>query len=175
MVESFRGNRWLGQIVGPHGCGKTTLCCRIADELEKVFPAINHVTIRSGRHVQASQLENSMAPQPTRRPAPTLTIVDGVERLSLLQQRMMIGNLARKRGQVPADGLLITSHRQLRFVPVLRRITPSLATLEDVARYLDPALEISGTELVETFERANRNIREAIMLLYDRHESLRNS
>jgi len=190
LVSAFVDHGWVGQIVGPHGCGKTTLCHMLAIELGSVFQVVNHVTIRSGRDVKAMRFENSercltgkmpiprkpsestKQSEPTEPSVPKLTIVDGVERLSLLQQRMMINNLKRKTDQaIQADGLLITSHRQLKFVPVLRRITPSLAAFESVVRYLDPSLEINQNELAELFGQSRDNIREAIMLLYDRHES----
>jgi len=197
LVDRFGNNRWVGQIVGPHGCGKTTLCHLLARELKHLFPKVNHVTIRSGRDIQSVRAEHSPALELDRRVQlkpngsvnhalkRTLTIVDGVERLSLLQQRMLVSNLSGPRnnhalnGQFTpdqtTDGLLITSHRRLKFVPVLLSITPSVATFQSVAKFLDPSLEMTQREFAEAFAAAGHNIREAIMLLYDRHEALRKS
>lgn len=183
LVESFKRNRWVGQIVGPHGCGKTTLCHALASELCHLFPILNHVTIRSGREVHAMQLAGSYTLKPDKAATPKLTIVDGVERLSLLQQWMLISNLTQSKhigsnqqdhsDQPARDALLITTHRQLKFVPVLRSIAPCLTTFENVARYLNPDLQADEQELAEIWNQAKHNTREAIMTLYDRHESLR--
>ena len=198
LVDRFGHNRWVGQIVGPHGCGKTTLCHLLARELEHLFPNVNHVTIRSVTDIQSDfqsvraehtpELERDSNLMPkldgsvNRDLNRTLTIVDGVERLSLLQQRMLVSNLSRNRhntsrgqsdSQETSDGLLITSHRRLKFVPVLYSITPTVSTFQSVAKFLNPSLDMSQAELAETFAAAGQNIREAIMLLYDRHESLR--
>lgn len=194
LVDRFGNNRWVGQIVGPHGCGKTTLCHLLARQLNHLFPQVNHVTIRSGKDVQSDRVENSPELELERRLKPksndstnhalrrTLTIVDGVERLSLLQQRMLVFNLSGPSNShalngpptpdQTADGLLITSHRRLKFVPVLLSITPSITTFQSVAKFLDPSLEMNQEEFAEVFTAAGHNIREAIMLLYDRHETL---
>ena len=190
LVDRFGHQGWVGQIVGAHGCGKTTLCHALAAELVHLFPKVNHVTIRSGKDILSKSVEHSelgsgLDPNHDRTSVRTLTIVDGVERLSLLQQRMLVSNLSRTRGissredhanpKAGSNGLLITSHRRLKFVPVLYSITPSVSAFQSVAEFLDPSLDMSQSELSETFAAAGQNIREAIMLLYDRHESLHKS
>lgn len=188
LIDRFVGNRCVGQIVGPHGCGKTTLCHVIADELGEIFPTVDYVAIRSGRDVEAMRYKNSLRDSSTTTGA-KLTIVDGAERVSLLQQRMIVANLARSKSFDPeltdpssrqkrsgltpklTNGLLFTSHRPLKFVPTLLSVAPSLAAFINVAKYLDPSLEMAEDQFAKLFGQADQNIREAIMLLYDRHES----
>ena len=213
LADRFVEQRCCGQIVGPHGCGKTTLCHAIADQLRHIFPTVDYVAIRSARDLETKRFCNSPGSDSSMPAGPRLTIVDGAERVSLLQQRMIVANLSSrhfesdvcrtglsqkspefglkaepqtsrssfeipsgKKGFVPAspnNGLIFTSHRPLKFVRILFTITPSLSTFTTVARYLDPTITLSEEQLSDFFERADHNIREAIMLLYDWHESLK--
>ena len=179
LIERFLSNRCVGQIVGPHGCGKTTLCHLIADELSDRFATVDYVAIRSASDVQTMRYGSSSAVDSRLATGTKLTIIDGAERVSLLQQRMIVSNLTGRRGFDPnrtdsnPDGLLFTSHRRLKFIPVLFSIVPSVSTFARVANYLDPTLEMTEDQLANLFEQSDGNIREAIMLLYDRHESLR--
>ena len=179
LIERFVSKRCVGQIVGPHGCGKTTLCHLIADELGDRFATVDYVAIRSASDVQTMRYGSSSAVDSRLATGTKLTIIDGAERVSLLQQRMIVSNLTGRRGFDPnrtdsnPDGLLFTSHRRLKFIPVLFSIVPSVSTFARVANYLDPTLEMTEDQLANLFEQADGNIREAIMLLYDRHESLR--
>ena len=196
LIDRFLSERCVGQIVGPHGCGKTTLCHTIADELHDIFPVVDYVAIRSGRDLETVRYGNLMTKgdkgdkgdrESSMVAGPKLTIVDGAERLSLLQQRMIVANLAPGKGvgskgvgskgvgskSSPLGGLLFTSHRPLKFVSILHTITPCLVTFIGVARHLDPSLQLEEHQLSDLFEQAGHNIREAIMLLYDWHESSR--
>lgn len=194
-------DRCVGQIVGPHGCGKTTLCHMLANELSDRFPTVDYVTIRSGRDVETTRYRNSFEADSEVAAGAKLTIVDGAERVSLLQQRMIAANLLgrvkarlsrpQSEGSNPdgpgskssgekrfsltpslTNGLLFTSHRPLKFIPILFSITPSLATFIRVAKYLDSSLKLTDGQLAKLYEQADHNIREAIMLLYDWHESV---
>lgn len=196
LIDRFLSERCVGQIVGPHGCGKTTLCHTIADELHDIFPVVDYVAIRSGRDLETVRYGNLLTKgdkgdkgdrESSMVAGPKLTIVDGAERLSLLQQRMIVANLAPGKGvgskgvgskgvgskSSPLGGLLFTSHRPLKFVSILHTITPCLVTFIGVARHLDPSLQLEEHQLSDLFEQAGHNIREAIMLLYDWHESSR--
>ena len=174
-IDRFISNRYVSQIVGPHGCGKTTLCHAIAGELKDIFPVVDYIAIRSGHDMETRRYLNSFRDESRVGPSPKLTIIDGAERVSLLQQRMIIANLTRRVASTasPLSGLLFTSHRPLKFVPILHSITPSFATFVTVAKYLDPSLQLPEDRLAYLFEQADHNIREAIMLLYDWHESNR--
>lgn len=194
LIDRFLSERCVGQIVGPHGCGKTTLCHTIADELHDIFPVVDYVAIRSGRDLETVRYGNLLTKgdkgdkgdrESSMVAGPKLTIVDGAERLSLLQQRMIVANLAPGKGvgskgvgskgvgSKGVGGLLFTSHRPLKFVSILHTITPCLVTFIGVARHLDPSLQLEEHQLSDLFEQAGHNIREAIMLLYDWHESSR--
>jgi len=191
LIDRFVYNRCVGQIVGPHGCGKTTLCHAIANELGKIFPMVDYVAIRSGRDVETIRYRNSLGADSGVATGAKLTIVDGAERVSLLQQRMIVANLTRSKRFDPdcvvpksdrqqgfclksslGSGLLFTSHRPLKFVPILSTISPSLAAFISVAKYLDPSLKLGEDQLAKLYEEADHNIREAIMLLYDWYESV---
>jgi len=167
FVSSFVKRHCFGQIVGPHGCGKSTLCFAMADRLKSEFACVKYVTIRSAKDVDVKRYRDGVGE------SSVLTIVDGLERLALLQQQLMIKHLL-KMDSVHGvrNGLLITSHRPIKFVPMLTRLEPSFEAFKSVVDYLDPKHCFDAKQLKQVFEQTHGNIREALMVCYDLHASL---
>ncbi len=162
MVERLREAAWQGEIVGPHGSGKSAL-------LATLMPAIR----RAGKKpllVELHDGQRRLPIDPARLPLErerAIIIVDGYEQLGWWSRSKLRRFCRRKR-----IGLLITSHRSMGF-PELHRTypTPELAQ-QIVVRLLagkscpEPAL----TDIQAAFDRHGGDIREMLFELYDHFE-----
>jgi len=154
----------IGQIVGPHGCGKTTLTHGLESllgESSRPLTAIRRITIRNKNDLTTSCCDSGLTNSRGQ-----LLIVDGFKRLPWLHRRMLIANAKRKK-----IGLLITTHRRIRGIKVLCELTPNLESLAYVVRHLQPDPMPDSTRIEDAFKRTNGNIRESLMVLYDWFES----
>ena len=186
LAESFAQTQFFGQLVGPHGSGKTTLAFAIARELQDHFSTVDYAIIRGGGDVicERKRDSNSVGFKSTdtrlKRFA-RLMILDGIERLSFLQQRILIHNVLTFQGepkrlvgaQPPANhsrlrnGLLITSHVPVRFCPIIERVQPNFSIFKKIVEYVAPGTKMPDAVALDIYEKAGQNQREAIMLAYD--------
>lgn len=167
LVKRFSQNRYFGQLVGPHGSGKTTLGFAIARELRESFSFVDYATIRPGGDVNCERkwfcdfVSGNQG----------LMILDGIERLSFLQQRLLIHNVLsgrkRKSGCKRKSGLLLTTHRPLRFCPIVKRVEASVDGFKQVVNHLAPGIEMPDEVAIAMFEESNGNVRESLMLAYN--------
>lgn len=145
-----------GEIVGPHGAGKSTL----AHEIEWAL-------VDAGRQVCRFTLTQGQRQLPDVVPAgdePVQVIVDGFEQLGWWQRRA-IKRACRRRG----DGLLITAHTSFGFPPLV-----TAGTSVELTQYLVATLlpgtgdeRISPADIQEAFQRHAGNLREVFFDLYD--------
>lgn len=164
IAEVFRRNRFVSQIVGAHGCGKTALTHALEPRLRDDFHLIRRITIRDTMHVLANDFE-----RPGKSDSKTLLlIIDGFERLPWLHRRMLL-----KQTRYPHIGLLITTHQALSSIPILYQVQPTLETLRQLTNQLAPVLTIDRELLEYAFEKNSGNIRESLMTLYNWFESRR--
>lgn len=200
LLDLWKANRYIGQIVGNHGCGKTTLALAMAkramESSRHGFESATLLTIRAKSldqsHSPLSWLTRlpglcstevsvaaAIAPVGSRssfdgRSANKILIVDGVERLTLIQQAAMLHSL--KRRQVPT---LLTTHRisrRLRIFgnacPVLFRANSDMQVFTKIVSSMTEAHEPIEQAVVEdAFRSCHGNVREALMRLYDAIES----
>ena len=154
---------WTGQIVGPHGSGKTTLVRHLAEQLQQRFSAIEFLIIRGIREVQVChRLEGDSNPASKSEDERTLYVIDGIERLSWLQRKLLIADCRRKR-----IGLLVTAHRRLRGLPVFYETTFDEMRFEKILHHL-------GTQQYEDHFESLRSkfgddCRDMLFELYDDH------
>ncbi len=172
LVDKLRGNGWWGEIVGPHGSGKTTL-------VTALMPALQD----AGRQV----LRYVLTPDGGDRPeclAPagafaalanlaldgeTQLILDGYERVSWWWRRR-IQVLCRKRGA----GLLVTSHQPLG-LPSLVQAEPTVQLAEQIVEKLLPRGDVSITpaDVRAAYAQHNGNLRETLFALFDVYQDRR--
>jgi len=161
LVERLRNNDWRGQIVGPHGSGKSALVATLIDRLQ-----------RSGRSTLLIELHDRQRRLPVssrqmRNLVPgTVIIVDGYEQLAPWR-RFLWKRFCRRRGL----GLLVTSHASMG-LPDLCRTATGLALAQHLVDALlgQSASTIAPEEIRQRFKRRRGNLREVLFDLYDLYE-----
>ena len=162
IIDSFRDHRFVSQIVGPHGSGKTTLTQTLEPLLRETFYSVRRVTVRDAKRIQSDETEIPNRLDSINR----LMIVDGFERLPWLHRRLLLKN-----ARCPQTGLLITTHRRIAGVPILYEVQPTLETLQRLSHELAPGVIIEKNFLATVFETNEGNIRESLMTLYNWFET----
>lgn len=166
LIERLKENGWWGQIVGPHGAGKSALLATLVPVIEQ-----------AGRHTLLVELHDGQRRLPggllrTDCPAePTVLIVDGYEQLGRLS-RFRLKRFCRRGGL----GLLVTSHRPVG-LPDLYRLTADLELLQRLVEQIqrDYPVHVTADEVAERFVENGGNVREVLFALYDLYENRRRS
>ena len=161
VLDSFRKNNFRGQILGPHGCGKTTLTFALEKELSDEFDSFRRVTIRNSREIQSNE-GYPRSDEIDRAIQKQLLIIDGFERLPWLHQRLLIKSCGSRQ-----IALMITTHRWIRGVPLLCELKPDLETLIQLVKRLSPEFRVEPSILKSIFQRNHGDIRESLMSMYD--------
>jgi len=164
LLERLERNDWQGQIVGPHGSGKSALVATLIDLLE-----------RTGRRPWLIELHDGQRRLPlSRREASALgpdavLVVDGYEQLGAWG-RCTLRRLRRRRGV----GLVVTSHHSVG-LPDLFRTTTSLALARRIVGDLleGAPSRVAADEVDRPFTSHEGNMREILFDLYDLHEQRR--
>jgi len=171
-IEKFKSLGFVGQIVGPHGCGKSCLAIAIAKSIRTEFDTTRYISIRNANDIvvtptKESGTESQVTDFKTKK-GRQLLIVDGLERISRLHQWL----LKKSRFNM---GLLVTSHVPIRGLPIIHQIDPNIDTLCHVVDTLCPEHSFSQPFLSDVFNRNEHNIRESLMQLYDEFQDLKSN
>jgi hypothetical protein len=164
LVELLRASGWRGEILGPHGSGKSSLVAAL-------IPAMRN----AGRCPVLIELHDGQRRLPVDlRQVPGLgqnsvVIVDGYEQLSLWN-RWQLKRFCRRRGL----GLLVTSHRPVG-LPQLCRVSPSPALAQQIVQFLlrDREELVDAADVARRFHRHRGDLRELLFDLYDLYEQER--
>jgi hypothetical protein len=187
LVERLAANGWRGEIVGPHGAGKSALLASLIPVIEAggrrtLLVELHDRQRRLPRHVFRALREKGTgtfcAKHPKGRsgkrclsPFPALLVVDGYEQLSVLS-RFRLKWFCRRRGL----GLLVTSHAPVG-LPELFRVRSDPATVWRLVDELQRSYpyQVTGDEVLQRLARHEGNVRETLFDLYDLYESRRRS
>lgn len=164
LVDRLRQNAWWGQVVGPHGSGKSAL-------LAALIPAIE----RAGRRTLLVELHDGQRRLPLdfKRSGDldcsTVLIVDGYEQLGFWH-RFRLKRFCRRRGL----GLLLTAHAPVGMPDLLHTsATPELARqiVEQLQRDHPP--HVTAPDVAKRFADHGGDLREVLFDLYDLYEQRR--
>ena len=163
LLARLEGNSWTGQIVGPHGSGKSALLATLIRAVEGSSRQVRLEELHDGQRRMPRDFWNTDCITPN-----TLVIVDGYEQLGF-SSRFKLRRFCRKR----ALGLLVTAHTSVGF-PDLFRTAPDMATtVRLVEQLVDRDSPISADEIRQRFSAHKGDIREVFFDLYDVHERRR--
>lgn len=160
-LDLLRNNDWWGEIVGPHGSGKSSLLAELLPLLEA-----------TGRHVNLYSLHQGDRKLPISKSdvaawsADTQVVVDGYEQLSWWSKRRLQSWVKARQA-----GLLITAHQPMG-LPSLFSTRPTLDLARQiVARLLAGSTDGTGVPSHEDIDAAyaahGANLREMLFSLYD--------
>ena len=163
LLKTLRNN-WRGQIIGPHGTGKSTLLKALVPELCALGTEVRWGTFQGGRQQWKFLPNGKSADVPSR-----IVVIDGFEQLNpLARWRWLAGTY------VLRQGLVITTHQPVR-LPLLHQthVTPELA--QQIATELagELAHEVQAEVVAELLTKHEGNMRDTLFALYDLFESCR--
>jgi hypothetical protein len=161
LVERLRRQGWWGQVVGPHGTGKSTLLAALVPELERAGRRPLLVCLHEGERALPAGARSAL------NEAPRLFVIDGHEQLGWWARRGL-HRACRRNGH----GLLITTHHSAG-LPELYRTT---VTADLARRVVDKLLGGAEGSLLDKVDVAallaarRGNLRAVLFDLYDEHE-----
>lgn len=164
LIRRLEENGWRGQVVGPHGSGKSALLATLIAALQQ-----------TQRHSLLIELHDGQRRLPVElRHVPglvegTIVFIDGYEQLAFWS-RFLLRRYCRKHHL----GLVVTAHASVGF-PDLFRTTVSLPLARNLVEQLlgkDASLIAPG-EVNERFEVHQGDLREMLFDLYDLYEKRR--
>lgn len=170
FVERLAGHGWMGQIVGPHGSGKSTLIAAMLPALAAAGRQTVCVTLRRGERrlpcVEPRDALGSDAPGSDRLASDAQWVIDGYEQLS----RMTRWRLMRRFRRLGC-GILVTSHHDIG-LPTIARVEPNLETMRYVVAQLLPDGDrtVNDDDIAAAWQHCGGNLREALFGLYDLYE-----
>ena len=91
----------------------------------------------------------------------TLFVIDGIENMPWLHRKVFLKFI-----QTSAGGLLLTTHRAFKGIPVIYQITPSFIIFSNIVSHISPDHVIDEQRLKSIFIQNNYSIRESLMSLY---------
>ena len=167
MLDLLRNNHWWGEIIGPHGSGKSSLLAELLPLLEAGGRRVALYSLHQGdRIIPISKADVADWNEETQ------VVVDGYEQLSWWSKR-------RLQGQVKAQkaGLLITAHQPMG-LPPLFATQPTLALARQIVAELqksDPQKTLADADVAAAFAAHGANLREMLFSLYDVYQRRQNA
>lgn len=156
---------WQGQILGPHGVGKTTLLHTWLPTLAAAGRTVSWWTVRAGqRHLPRALTSEAVGWDGT-----TVVVVDGCEQLRRFD-RWRLARLCRR----ARCGLVVTAHRPVGW-PTLAELRTRAETIQGLVSRLLTGVphQITAADVSAGVARHGHNVRELFFSLYDLHEQRR--
>jgi hypothetical protein len=167
ILGTLRASGWWGQIVGPHGTGKSTLLVELLARLDREGVGSAHFELHDGQRRFPYSLDRLLEHEPI----PHLIVIDGYEQLGFWSRRQ-VTRWCRRR----SVGLLVTTHVPFHF-PTIFETEVSVRMAESlVYRHLESIgsdVSITPEEIRTRFESSDGSVRELFFSLYDLVEKKR--
>ena len=164
LVARLEKAGWQGQIVGPHGTGKSTLLAALTPALERTGRRVVTITLHDRQRRLPGRLA-SLVPSGE----PAVLIVDGYEQLGLTSRRRTRRFCARR-----GVGLIVTAHTSVGLPDLFETTTDTALARRLVAALLPPdGPTFSPDEIDAAFAHRQGNVREMLFDLYDVYEQRR--
>jgi hypothetical protein len=169
LLERLETHGWRGQIVGPHGTGKSTLVADLLAELSRRSIQVRRVELHEGEGNKRAEVRQALEEPPAGPGIPVL-VVDGFEQLSWWS-RHVIKSACRRLG----FGLIVTAHRSVGLPDLYRTaMTPSQARqLVDYLLRHEEARCLDLSNLPRFLSARGGNFRDVLFDLYDLYEERR--
>lgn len=164
LVQRLRDHAWRGQIVGPHGSGKSALLAALRPAIEQAGKRVALVDLHDGQRRLPREVKRGLALD-----ADAVLVIDGYEQLGMLGRFWLARQCARYR-----SGLLVTAHASVGLPELLvTATTPALARRIVEQLLVDTPAQITAAEIDAAFARHQGDLRETLFALYDLYESRR--
>ncbi len=168
LLDLLRCNHWQGEIIGPHGSGKSSLLAELLPLLEATGRKVELYQLHLGD--RTLPLTKSEAKSWT---SETQVVVDGYEQLSWWSKRRLQAWVKAQQA-----GLLITAHQPMG-LPPLFTTGPTLELARQIVAQLvkensDGTGVPSYDEIAAAFAAHGANLREMLFSLYDVHQRKQN-
>lgn len=161
LVDRLPTQGWWGQIVGPHGSGKSSLLGELLAVCDAQGRDVRRWTLRDRQRRLPMTIDDARGWS-----AKTLVAIDGYEQLSSWS-RFRLKRWCRRQ----QAGLLVTAHRDCG-LPELYRTGTNLVLFQQLVaerlRASDCADALRDEEIAAAFARCDGNVREAFLELFDR-------
>ncbi|MDR1491204.1 MAG: hypothetical protein LBT05_00535 [Planctomycetaceae bacterium] len=178
LYLKFSKFEYRSQIIGPHGSGKTTLLVPLINILENCNHKIISVTLHDNKQKlpmsfwkNCKKLKEWIKSQDKtdyKKKTPII-VIDGYEQLSVSQRKKILQLCFTEKW-----GILATTHKIIRQIPILFRTKTSPEILEEIVNYL---LKKNGQTppfdhslYFTLLEQYHGNIRDILFSLYDLYE-----
>jgi hypothetical protein len=162
LVERLAAGGGWGQIVGPHGSGKTSLLESLVPQLQAAGRPAVRFALRDGQRSLPKGWQSDVRQHLQGATSPVV-LVDGYEQLGLAARLWL-----RLYCRWHKLGLIVTSHQSVG-LPELMRCEPSLELAQAIVERLQAAYPqyVTPADVQRCFAQHEGNLREMLFALYD--------